>query len=95
MILYLSYNFVSIYIKLNVFFSIFFSQKNSVEAVSLLVQDYHSRSAVKELNGKYMTVFLKPFMPLNISVHILHTALYTFTKVLIRRILTIKSFVSW
>lgn len=26
-------------------------QKNSVEAVSLLVQDYHSRSAVKELNG--------------------------------------------
>ena len=77
------------------FFFNFFSQKNSVEAVSLLVQDYHSRSAVKELNGKYMTVFLKPFMPLNISVHILHTALYTFTKVLTRRIcLTIESFVS-
>ena len=74
------------------FFSIFFSQKNSVEAVSLLVQDYHSRSAVKELNGKYITVFLKPFMPLNISVHILHTALYTFTKVLTRRIcLTIRA----
>ena len=78
------------------FFNFLFSQKNSVEAVSLLVQDYHSRSAVKELNGKYITMFLKPFMPLNISVHILHTALYTFTKVLIRRIcLTIKSFVSW
>ena len=78
------------------FFFNFFSQKNSVEAVSLLVQDYHSRSAVKELNGKYMTVFLKPFIPLNISVHILHTAIYTFTKVLTRRIrLTIKSFVSW
>ena len=78
------------------FFFNFFSQKNSVEAVSLLVQDYHSRSAVKELNGKYITVFLKPFMPLKISVHILHTALYTFTKVLTRRIcLTIESFVSW
>ena len=77
------------------FFFNFFSQKNSVEAVSLLVQDYHSRSAVKELNGKYMTVFLKPFIPLNISVHILHTAIYTFTKVLTRRIcLTIESFVS-
>ena len=78
------------------FFQFFFSQKNSVEAVSLLVQDYHSRSAVKELNGKYITVCLKPFMPLNISMHILHTALYTFTKALIRRIrLTIKSFVGW
>ena len=77
------------------FFFNFFPQKNSVEAVSLLVQDYHSRSAVKELNGKYITMFLKPFMPLNISVHILHTALYTFTKVLTRRIcLAIRSFVS-
>ncbi|KAK2556510.1 Armadillo repeat-containing protein 3 [Acropora cervicornis] len=26
-------------------------QKNSVEAISLLVQDYHSRSAIRELNG--------------------------------------------
>ena len=83
------------YISNQMFFFNFFLQKNSVEAVSLLVQDYHSRSAVKELNGKYITVFLKPFMPLNISVHILHTALYTFTKVLTRRIcLTIESFVS-
>ena len=29
-------------------------QKNSVEAISLLVQDYHSRSAIRELNGKVM-----------------------------------------
>ena len=36
-----------------------------------------------------------PFHP-NISIHILHTALCTFTKVLTRRIyLTIKSFLSW
>ena len=76
------------------FFSIFFSQKNSVEAVSLLVQDYHSRSAVKELNGKYI-MFPEPSTRLNISVHILHTALHTFSKVLVRRIcLTIKGFVS-
>lgn len=26
-------------------------QKNSVEAISLLVQDYHSRSAIREMNG--------------------------------------------
>ena len=38
------------------------------------------------------------FSPLhpNISLHILHTVLYTFPKVLTRRIcLTIKSFFSW
>ena len=36
-----------------------------------------------------------PFHP-NISIHILHTVLCTFTKVLTRRIyLTIKSFLSW
>ena len=29
------------------------SQKNSVEAISLLVQDYHSRSAIREMNGEY------------------------------------------
>ena len=38
---------------------------------------------------------LKPLHP-NISMHILHTVLYTFPKVLTRRIcLTIKSFFSW
>ena len=30
----------------------YFSQKNSVEAISLLVQDYHSRSAIREFNGE-------------------------------------------
>ena len=38
---------------------------------------------------------IKPLHP-NISIHILHTVLYTFPKVLTRRIcLTIKSFFSW
>ena len=38
---------------------------------------------------------LDPFHP-NISIHILHTVLYTFPQVLTRRIFsTIKSFISW
>ena len=38
---------------------------------------------------------MNPFYP-NISMHILHTVLYTFPKILTRRIyLTIKSFFSW
>ena len=40
-------------------------------------------------------VTLDPFHP-NISIHILHTVLYTFPQVLTRRIFsTIKSFISW
>ena len=31
----------------------YISQKNSVKAISLLVQDYHSRSAIREMNGEY------------------------------------------
>ena len=47
---------------------------------------------------KNFCVFIKPLNPLhsNISKYILHTVLYTFPKVLTRRIyLTIKSFFIW
>ena len=49
-------------------------QKNSVEAISLLVQDYHSRSAIRELNGKWsllnhdiLKYFNKQYFPLAYS----------------------------
>ena len=46
----------------------------------------------KNVNEKFN---MNPFYP-NISMNILHTVLYTFPKILTRRIyLTIKSFFSW
>ena len=41
------------------------------------------------------SISINPLYP-NISIHILHTVLYTFPKVLTRRIcLKLKSFLSW
>ena len=50
---------------------------------------------VSRLPKEYKEGLFNPLHP-NISIHILHTVLYTFNKVLTRRIcLTIKSFFSW
>ena len=47
-----------------------------------------------KLKEKFL-IHLDPLHP-NIGMHILHTVLYTFPKVLTRRIcLTVKSFYSW
>ena len=64
-----------------------YAQENPVET-----NGYHS-----VLGGfpAHLPLTLGPLQP-NISMHILHTVLYTFLKVLTRRIcLTIKSFFSW
>ena len=56
------------------------------------LRDLYISYSPKQKQNSLLTLNLHP----DISMHILHTVLYTFPKVLTRRIcLTIKSFISW
>ena len=59
------------------------------------VNKLYLNSLLVSIEQSVYNFFLNPLLP-NISMHILHTVLYTFPEALTRRIcIKIKSFISW